>query len=118
MIKRAEDEVRSLMRSVQLKYFSELTDCIFQIKKKDCDGVAMRVVFGAPVKIFLYYSDDKILETKYRMGLVPIIAHELGHLIDPVDPERVMAERLPEPMVRLWTELREAGLAQCSMDMP
>ena len=114
----AEDEILSLMKSTQKKYFSELTNCVFQIKKKDCDGVEMRVVFGMPVKIFLYYSDDRILETKYRMGLVPVISHELSHLIDPVDPERVMAERLPEPMVRLWTELREAGLAQCSMDMP
>ena len=111
-----EDEVRSMMRSVQLKYFPELTDCVFQIEKKDCDGVEMRVVFGVPVEVFLYYGDDRVLEPKYRMGLVPVIGHELAHLIDPVDPDRILRERLPAPVVKLWEELRAAGWAQCSMD--
>ena len=115
----AETEIRSLMQSTQLKYFPELDPPIFQIEKQDIDGdrmVMMRVVFDTPAKVFLYYNDNRVLEHRYRMGLVPIIAHELAHLIDPVNPERVLAERLPEPMVRLWAELRKAGLAQCSMD--
>jgi len=117
--RKAEDEIISLMRSVQRKYFPELADPVFLIEKRlDLDGVEMRVVFGAPVKVYLYYSDSRVLETKYRMGLVPIICHELAHLIDPVNPERVMAERLPEPMVRLWSELRKTGGAVCSMDKP
>lgn len=114
-----ENEVRELMRSVQAKYFPDLADCAFRVEERlDFDGVAMRVIFGAPARVCLYYSDSRVLETKYRMGLVPVIAHELAHLIDPVDPERILAERLPEPMVQLWAELREAGLAICSMDAP
>lgn len=113
----AEDEIRSLMRSTQLRYFPELDYLVFQIEKKpDVDGILMRAIFGAPVKVFLYYNDDRVLGYKYRMGLVPIIAHELAHLINPVDPEQVLAERLPEQMVRLWAELREAGVAACSMN--
>jgi len=50
------------------------------------------------------------------MGLVPIIAHELGHLIDPVNPDQVVAERLPVRMVKLWDKLRRTEVAQCSMD--
>ena len=116
----AENEVRGLMRSTQCKYFPTLASCVFQIEQRpDLDGVVdMRVVFGVPVKITLYYGDPRVLDPRYRMGLVPVIAHELAHLIDPVDPERVMAERLPEPMVLLWAGLREAGLAKCSMDVP
>ena len=116
----AETEILSLMHSTQLKYFPELDPPIFRVEKQEINGdrmVMMRVVISAPpAEIFLYYNDDEVLEHRYRMGLVPIIAHELAHLIDPVDPERILAERLPEPMVRLWAELRKAGLAQCSMD--
>jgi len=113
----AEEEIRSLMRSVQLKYFPELTDCTFQVEKQSgLDGVEMRVTFGVPTKVFLYYGDDRVLETKYRMGLVPVIAHELGHLVNPVDPEQAMRERLPAPMMQLWEALRDEGLAVCSMD--
>ena len=112
-----EDEVLQLMESTRAKYFSELNRITFQIEKNsNIKGIAIRVIFGSFIKILLYYSDDRVLNLKYRMGLVPVIGHELAHLIDPVNPERVMAERLPVPMMQLWNELREAGLAQCSMD--
>lgn len=111
-----ENEVLELMRSVQVKYFPDLADCVFQVEERlDFDGVAMRVIFGAPARVCLYYSDSRVLETKYRMGLVPVISHELAHLIDPVDPERVLAERLPTSMMQLWEALIDEGLAVCSM---
>ena len=112
-----ENEVLGLMQSTQRKYFPELTGLVFQVEKRaDIDGVAMRVVMGTPIKVFLYYDDDRVLEYRYRFGLIPIIGHELAHLINPVDPEQVLAERLPGEMVKLWVELRQAGLALCSMD--
>ena len=119
----SEGEVLALMSSVQGKYFPELTDCVFQIERvaiglDDIDiGVEMQVIFGSPMKVTLRYSDSRVVGTQYRIGLVPIIAHELAHIISPIDPEQVMAERLPLPIIKLWQELREAGLANCSMDM-
>ena len=112
----AEDEVLSLMESTRAKYFSDL-DVVFQIEKRpDIDGIYARLVIDSPTKVLIYYSDERVLEHRYRMGLVPIVSHELAHLINPVDPERAMAGRLPEPMMLLWNELREQGLALCSMD--
>lgn len=113
--KQAEDEILSLMRDVQARYFPEL-QCLFEIEgRADIDGVEMRVVFGAPATVYLYYSDDRVLSYQYRAGLVPVIAHELGHVINPVNPESELRKRLPEPMVRLWEELLSEGLAVCSM---
>ena len=111
----AEDEICELMKSTQRRCFPELTNCVFQVEKRDIDGVEMRVVFNTPAKVFLYYGDNRVLETKYRMGLIPIIAHELGHLVDPVDPERVMEERLPASVMELWGYLCDEGYAACSM---
>ena len=112
-----ELEILALMESVQRKYFPELTDISFEIEKKeDVGGVAMQVVIGTPIKVFLYYDDDRVLTPRYRWGLVPIIAHECAHLVNPVDPEQVLAERLPKPMIDLWIELRRMGAATCSMD--
>jgi len=114
--RQAKDEVLSLMRDVQTRYFPEL-QCLFEIEgRADIDGVEMRVVFGAPATVYLYYSDDRILSYQYRAGLIPVIAHELAHIISPVDPEAIMKKRLPEPMMNLWLQLRERGHAQCSMD--
>jgi len=111
------DEVLSLMESTRVWFFSDLNDIAFRIEKTlNIDGVTGVVIFGSPTQIILYYSDDRVLEPRYRMGLVPLISHELAHLIDPVDPERVVAERLPKAMIQLWAKLREAGLARCSMD--
>jgi len=114
--RQAKDEVLSLMRDVQTRYFPEL-QCLFEIEgRADIDGVEMRVVFGAPATVYLYYSDDRILSYQYRAGLIPVIAHELAHIISLVNPDRVLSERLPEPMVKLWLELRGEGLAVCSAD--
>ena len=113
----AENEILSLMESVRQKYFSELTDLAFEIEKKlDVGGVAMRVIIGSPIRICLYYDDDRVLTPRYRFGLIPIISHECAHLVNPVDPEQILVERLPKAMVELWLELREAGLAVCSMN--
>ena len=111
-------EMLSLMESTRAKFFSEL-DVVFQLEKRpELDGEAMQVVFGSPIKIILHYGNDKVLEHKYRMGLVLLISHELGHIINPVDPEQTMAGRLPEPMIQLWSEMRKEGLALCSLDAP
>lgn len=107
------------MKSVQAKYFPELEDISFEIMFDQLfDGVMGRAIFGKVPQVVLHYNDKRILEPKYRMGLVPIVAHELAHYLDPVDPERIMRERLPAPMMTVWNELLESGLAQCSMQRP
>lgn len=113
-----EDEmaVLELMKSVQERYFPELVGVTFNVcQDGSIDGVHGRAVFGHMMEVVLYYSDARILQPCYRMGLVPIVAHELAHYVDPVDPERILEERLPSEMVRLWKELVDAGLASCSM---
>jgi len=116
-MERDELEVLELMRSVQRKYFPSCTRVSFCLyRDASVTGVAARVKYGAYPEIDLYYNDLRVLEPDYRMGLVPVVAHELAHLIDPVDPDRILAERLPTAMVALWKELKEAGEAVCSMD--
>jgi len=117
MSERNEPEVLELMRSVQRKYFPSLADVAFCLEKDTAiDGVAAKIVFGKSPKITVYYSDDRIISSQYRAGLVPVVGHELAHLVDPVDPDRILAERLPASLVTLWQELREAGIAACSFD--
>ena len=109
-------EIIALMKSVQTKYFPELTDVIYDVEPDHSfDGVMGRAIFGKIQEIVLHYSDERILEPKYRMGLVPVISHELAHYLNPVDPECVMRERLPPEMMVLWEELLNSGYAQCSM---
>jgi hypothetical protein len=111
-----ESDVVNSMISVQTRYFPELQGTLFEIVfDQSFDGVVGRALSGKVPKVILHYSDIRILEPAYRMGLVPVIAHELAHFIDPVDPERIMRERLPAPMMALWEELLKEGYAKCSM---
>ncbi len=113
-----EVEIIAFMESVKDKYFPELQLSSFEVVYDESfDGVMGRAVFGKDTKIILHYSDARILEPKYRMGLVPVIAHELAHYIDPVDPERVMHDRLPVEMMTLWENLLDEGYAKCSLDV-
>lgn len=110
--------VCEFMKSVCHRYFPELDGEVgFSVEKTDHDAVEARALFVTP-HVVLHYGDDRVLEPRYRMGLVPVVSHELAHFVDPVDPERVMKERLPAPMMALWEELLQAGLAECSMQGP
>ena len=112
------NEVLELMRSVQVEYFPELADCIFHVEKQlGINDVAMRVVFGKPINIYLYYSDARVLSDQYRAGLIPVIAHEFAHVLNLADPEQVMSERLPASLVTLWRKLKGTGDVVCSMDV-
>jgi hypothetical protein len=111
-----EMEVVAFMGSIRRKYFPELHEVFFEVVYDDSfEGVMGRALFGKTTKVILHYSNHSILEPRYRMGLVPVIAHELAHFIDPVDPERIMSERLPQEMMKIWEALIEAGHAKCSM---
>jgi len=111
-----EQEVLASMKSIKEKYFRELPEVLFEIVfDQSFDGVMGRAIFGEPLKIILHYSDNRVLEPKYRMGLIPVIAHELAHFIDPTDPERVMREKLPESMMKVWEEILREGYAKCSI---
>ena len=111
-----ELEVVAFMESVRNKYFPELQGISFEVVYDDSfEGVMGRALFGKTTKVILHYSNSSILEPKYRLGLVPIIAHELAHFIDPVDPERIMSKCLPPEMMKIWEALLEAGHAKCSL---
>jgi hypothetical protein len=112
-----ETKIADLMTSVQKKYFPELQDTVFEVVYDESfEGALMgRALFGKVLKVILHYSDVRILEPKYRMGLVPVISHELAHYLDPVDPERIMQKRLPVEMMNLWQEFLKEGYAVCSM---
>ena len=114
-----EAEILMLMQSVRNKYFKDIENSIsfYVVKRADVqESVHGRMLYLADgsIEIYLYYSDGRILEHQYRWGLVPIIAHELSHIINPVEPDIVLAERLPESIVRTWNEFKESGAVECS----
>lgn len=110
-----EIEVINFMRSIKEKYFPELQISSFEVMfDQSFEGVMGRALFGKSPKVVLHYSDNRILEPNYRAGLIPIVVHELAHFIDPVNPERIMRERLPAPMMTLWDELLRSREAECS----
>lgn len=111
-----ETEISELMESVRCEYFPEL-EAVFSVEKSESgDAVVGRAsVEKGELKVTLYYGDSRVFEPRYRMGLVPVIAHELAHFIDPVDPDRVVRKRLPKAMGQLWEQLLVEGAAQCSM---
>ncbi len=114
-----ETEIVALMESVRARYFPELCISSFEVVHDEFfEGVMGRAVFGKDARVILHYGDLRVLEPRYRMGLVPVVAHELAHYVDPVDPERVMRERLPAEMMALWEELLGDGYAKCSMGRP
>ncbi|MDP2362436.1 MAG: hypothetical protein Q8M94_01565 [Ignavibacteria bacterium] len=108
-------EITDLMKSVRDKYFPELQDVSFDIVfDQSFEGVMGRALSGKFPKVVLHYSDERILEPRYRMGLVPLVGHELAHFINPVDPEKVMRARLPASMMTLWENLLAEEYARCS----
>lgn len=112
----SELAVRELMASICKRYFPELGAIQFDVvKDAKFEGVVGRAQIGKTMKVTLYYSDDRIIQPEYRIGLVPIIAHELAHFIDPIDPERILEQQLPQEMVKLWKVLLDEGYASCSM---
>ena len=108
-----EIEVLFLMESTKNKYFKDIQMPItFHILKEDSSySIRGRILYlsGGVAELWLYYNDDTVLEHRYRWGLVPIIAHELSHIINPVSPDDVMAERLPEKIVQIWQEMKDSG---------
>ena len=112
---RNELETINAMRSVQQRYFPELQNVVFDVVyDKLFDGVSGQAIFGGIPRVVLHYSEPRIISPNYRMGLIPVIAHELAHYIDPANPERIMHNRLPIPMMTLWEEFLKAGYAKCS----
>lgn len=109
-------DIIAFMASVGKAYFPEIQGVIFEVVRDETfEGVMGQALFGKTPKVILHYNDRRIMEPRYRLGLVPLIAHELAHYIDPVDPERVMRDRLPVPMMALWEELLKEGYAKCSL---
>ena len=116
-----ELDVINFMASIQDKYFPELKnqDISFDVVyDHSFEGVMGCALYGKSPKVMLHYSDNRILEPRYRMGLVPVIAHELAHFLNPIDPESIMRDRLPALMMTLWDELLKSGYAECSMRSP
>ena len=113
-----EVEVLMLMQSVKNKYFKDIQIPItFHIEKySDTDSICARVLFlrDGKTEIWLYYNDDRVLEHHYRWGLVPIICHELSHIINPVEPDLILKDRLPENLVKAWENIKESGTVKCS----
>jgi hypothetical protein len=111
-----ELEIIIMMESIRKSYFPKLQISQFEVKfDASFEGVQGRAISGRGPKVILYYSDSRILEPRYRMGLVPVVAHELAHFVNPVDPESEMRKRLPAPMMQLWEELMMTGHAKCSL---
>jgi|GEM_PF-6039959 len=107
-----EVQVLDMAQSVLEKYFPELEGQIdFSIEKGEGDSVAGRARFGIQ-EVIVTYGDGRILEPKYRWALVPLISHELAHLINPVDPDSVMRQRLPASLMGLW----EVLVKECSIE--
>jgi len=111
-------EIIQLMKDVKTQYFPDIDEEItFKLRVDTSGAVTGRILFNTqPIQLILYCGDEKILERHYRIALVPIIAHELAHLINPVNPEREMEKRLPEKLFLLWQEARKANLLKCSME--
>ena len=112
-----ELDVINAMVSIQVKYFPELHDTSFEVVfDQSLEGVMGRALFGKSPKVILHYSNKRILEPRYRAGLIPIVVHELAHFIDPVDPEKIMRDRLPASVMELWNNLLKEGYAKCSFE--
>ena len=112
-----EAEIIAFMKSVKDRYFPELEISTFEVvHDTSFEGVMGRARFGGHPKVVLHYSDKRILAPRYRAGLIPIISHELAHFINPIDPEKVMRDRLPAPIIFLWEQLLSEGYAKCSLE--
>lgn len=114
-----EQELLRVARSVQKAYYPEFSDSKIEYDLQHGPagetGVSCRmVVLTGGCRLECLYSDPRLLEYKYRPAWSLIFAHEFSHLVNPVDPEAVMRERLPPLLADLWERLLDAGLGVCS----
>jgi hypothetical protein len=105
-------QVVDLANSILEKYFPELKNQVnFRLEEGEGDSVSGRARLGL-MDVVITYGDGRVLQPKYRFALVPLIAHELAHLINPVAPEDAMRKRLPAAIMTLW----EAIATECSIE--
>jgi len=111
-----EQEIVALAQRVHEQYFSDITEVItFECQYRNGVAVAGQVLFQRPVKINLFYGVSWVIEPRYHGGWIPVIAHELAHLVNRADPESAMAERLPKNTMVIWRALQKTGEAECSI---
>jgi hypothetical protein len=66
-------------------------------------------------KIFVILFVPPVLFDKPR-ALRPLIFHELSHLIDKENPDRVFYARADEQSQRLWRLIQQAGVLNCIVE--
>ena len=111
-----QDELETilLMKTIKNIYFKDIKVPIEFFLQKNLEG--KDAIFGRTLyfgsgnhEIHITYNNRKIIDNKHRNGLIPIVAHLLSQTINPVDPDGLMAERLPEKIVQIWQEMKESG---------
>lgn len=95
-----------------LERFPELKDVELMVEEsQELAGAEGRL--GNRRVVILYVP--KILKDKPKC-LVPIIYHELSHMIDKENPDKVFFERADEDSKRLWILLQNAKALNCQIE--
>lgn len=95
-----------------LKKFPELKDIGLIIESStELSGAAGRL--GNKRVVILYVP--KILQDK-PMALRPIIFHELSHMLDLENPDRIFMERADEKSKELWQVLQRVKALDCKVE--
>ncbi len=95
-----------------LERFPELKDVNLIVEKsEELAGAEGRIGNKRVVILFV----PKILKDKPK-SLVPIIYHELSHMVNKENPDKVFFERADEDSKRLWKLLQNAKTISCKVE--
>jgi len=95
-----------------LKKFPELKDVELMVKEAS-ELAGAEGWFGCKRVVILYVPE--ILKNKPKC-LAPVIYHELSHIINKEDPDKVFFERADEDSKLLWKHLQRAKAISCKIE--
>jgi len=66
-----------------------------------------------PPEVHILMSEDALKKDKIHLAILPILIHELCHLVSPEDPDTVAAKYFPE-IARFLEKCKSMRIVQCS----
>ena len=95
-----------------LKRFPELKD--IRLMVEETEELAGAAGWFGNRRIVILFVPKKLKD--HPKCLVPIIYHELSHMIDKENPDKVFFERADEKSKQLWKLLQDAKVLSCIIE--
>lgn len=107
--KRAQEEFDDC-----LKKFPELQDMSIELLIEECEELAGAKGRLGDKSVVILFVPPALFDKPRTLR--PIIFHELSHMIDKENPDRIFFERADEQSKQLWRLLQDAKAKNCIVE--